>query len=321
MQPELLPAASMTEVIRAGRHLAEAISLQFEDVPGDERQSRITQLLESHRRGEVRIDDSLAILGAGRVVAAQLLVAQNDGTTYVWPAVTDSRIAPFDALPMRRQLYQEAVRVVDESDVWIAQSLLASGDEDVSLEMHEHGFPRLTQLLFMNRPLSKPVPTIAHHPDSELIQCEQSVNFERFARTIERTYAGTLDCPELNGCRSGEQSLQGHQLSGTFDPSRWLLLRFRGTDAGLLLLTEHTEEQVWEVIYFGLVPEARGFGLGRQLLQEGLHRAQRSNAQELVLAVDERNVPAIRLYEALDFERFEQRIVHARLSRRTKSDA
>lgn len=306
----------MTQVVRAGRFLAEAISLQFDDVPDDERQSRVNQLLESHRNGDIQIDKSLVVVADHRVVAVQILIVQNDNTVYVWPAVTDSRIPPYDALPMRRQLYAGAVRMVDEFGVWIAQSLLESGHEDVSDEMDANGFPRLSRLQFMHRELTSPVPSITRHRDTELLTCEPDTNFDRFATTIERTYTGTLDCPELNGCRSGTEALKGHQLSGKFDPSRWLLLRFRGQDVGLLLLTEHAEEQVWEVVYCGLVPEARGHGLGRQLLLEGMHLARQGNALELVLAVDERNKPAIRLYEALGFEQFDQRIVHARLRRR-----
>lgn len=313
MPPRLLPASAMTRVVRAGESLAEAISLQFHDAPSDERQARVDQLLESHRRGDARIDDSLVVLEAGRVIGVLLLIVQNDGTIYVWPAATDSRIPPYDALPMRRELYATAVRYVDGSDAWIAQSLLESAAEDASQEMSANGFPRLTSLLFMNRSLSIPVPPADLPANCTLVPFDAEPDDERFARTIERSYGGTLDCPELNGCRDGHQSLQGHRLSGTFDPARWLLLTHDGVDAGLLLLTDHPDDQVWEIVYFGLVPEMRGRGLGRVLLLEGLNRARQAKALELVLAVDERNNPAIRLYERLDFTQFDHRLVHARL--------
>ena len=313
MQPELLPAAAMSDVVRAGETLAEAVSLQFQELPSDERQVQIEQLLESHGCGDVNIDDSRIILDAGRVVGVLLLVAQNDGTIYVWPAATDSRIPPYDATRMRRELYAAAVRVVDESGVWIAQSLLESTEEETSLGLSDNGFPKLTSLLFMNRSLDIPVPPTVLPPDCRLISFDAESDRGRYARTIERTYVGTLDCPELNGCRNGEQSLLGHRRSGIFDPSRWLLLTDGDVDAGLLLLTEHPEDQVWEVVYVGLVPEVRGRGLGRLLLLEGLHRAQQARALEVVLAVDERNDPAIALYEGLDFTSFERRLVHARL--------
>ena len=313
MQAKLLPAAAMNKVVGAGETLAEAVSLQFQDLPSSERRARVELLLESHGRGDVRIDDSRVILDSGRVVGVLLLVVQNDGTIDVWPVVTDSRIPPFDAIPMQRELYAAAVRVVDASGAWIAQSLLESTEEETSNELTTNGFPRLTSLLFMNRSLDIPVPPRGLPADWRLIAFDSDSDSRRFARTIERTYIGTLDCPELNGCRNGEQSLQAHRRSGVFDPSRWLLLAHGDTDAGLLLLTEHPDDHVWEVVYFGLVPEVRGRGLGRVLLLEGLHRAQRAQALEVVLAVDERNDPAIRVYEGLDFTPFEQRLVHARL--------
>lgn len=317
MQAELLSAATMNKVVAAGESLAEAAALQFRSLPSDERRTRVELLLESHRRGEVRIDDSRVILDSGRVVGVLLLVVQNDGTINVWPAVTDSRIPPYDAIPMQRELYAAAVRVVDASGAWIAQSLLESTEEETSDELTTNGFPRLTSLLFMNRSLDIPIPPRGLPADCRLIAFDSESDSGRFARTIERTYVGTLDCPELNGCRNGEQSLQAHRRSGVFDSSRWLLLALGDTDAGLLLLTEHPDDQVWELVYLGLVPEVRGRGLGRVLLLEGLHRAQRAQTLEVVLAVDERNDPAIRVYEGLDFTPFERRLVHVRLPERS----
>ncbi len=316
MQAELLSAATMIKVVPAGESLAEAAALQFRTLPSDERRARVELLLESHRRGEVRIDNSQVILDSGRVVGVVLLIVQNDGTINVWPAVTDSRIPPYDAIPMQRELYAAAVRVVDTSGAWIAQSLLESTEEKTCNELTTNGFPRLTRLLFMNRSLDTPVPPRGLPTDCRLITFDSDSDSGRFARAIERTYTGTLDCPELNGHRNGEQSLRSHRRSGVFDPSRWLLLADGDTDAGLLLLTEHPDDQVWEVVYLGLVPEMRGRGLGRVLLLEGLHRAQRAQALEVVLAVDERNEPAIHVYEGLDFTPFEQRLVHARLPER-----
>lgn len=303
----------MIDVVRAGATLSEAVSLQFQGLPSDERLAQVEELLESHRCGDLSIDESRVILDAGRVVGVLLLVAQDDGTIYVWPAETDFRISPYDATRMRRELYAAAVRAVDESGAWIAQSLLESTEEETSLELTDNGFPQLTSLLFLHRSLDIPVPSTGLPPDCKLISLDSESERGRFARTIERTYVGTLDCPELNGCRNGEQSLLGHRRSGVFDPSRWLLLAHGDVDAGLLLLTEHPDDQVWEVVYLGLVPEMRGRGLGRLLLLEGLRRAQQARSPEVVLAVDERNDPAIALYKGLKFTPFEQRLVHARL--------
>ena len=51
-----------------------------------------------------------------------------------------------------------------------------------------------------------------------------------------------------------------------------------------------------ELVYFGLVPLARGKGLGELLMQHTLHTAVAANARQLTLAVDARNTRALSLY-------------------------
>src|SRR5947208_3050183 len=48
-----------------------------------------------------------------------------------------------------------------------------------------------------------------------------SIGYRAFAATLERTYASTLDCPELNGKRSVDEIIAGHQAEGHFNPERW----------------------------------------------------------------------------------------------------
>jgi ribosomal protein S18 acetylase RimI-like enzyme len=47
----------------------------------------------------------------------------------------------------------------------------------------------------------------------------------------------------LDGVRSIEDVLRGYQAAGTFDPSRWMIVRHAGQDAGCLLLTEHASAE------------------------------------------------------------------------------
>ena len=56
----------------------------------------------------------------------------------------------------------------------------------------------------------------------------------------------------------------------------------------------------------GLIPEWRGMGLGRALLNSALALAQQAGIQEVVLAVDEVNVPAKRLYQQAGFKHYAQ---------------
>jgi mycothiol synthase len=63
------------------------------------------------------------------------------------------------------------------------------------------------------------------------------------------------------------------------------------------------------VIYLGLTPAARGRGLGRAVLRHALELA-RAHVPRLELAVDLRNMPAVRLYQAAGFTARDRRAVH-----------
>jgi mycothiol synthase len=315
----------MINIARAGTSLNEALRLQMQVFSESERSSRIEQLLESERRKLVSLDNCLICRSGSRIAGVLLLVSQSDGTVYVWPAETFGGLHPEDDSEIRRALYEEATRVIDAPEIWIGQSLLETDQEDQSHELAQNGFPRLTDLVFLNRSVE------THGEDSlssdasisELWSSEpfdEATNGSDFAALVEQTYESTCDCPELNGTRDGRESLESHRQAGSHSADLWRLFRHEGQPAGLLLLTEHPPEAVWEVVYFGVAPQFRGMGFGKRILEAGIGLAQKSGILEIVLAVDVRNAPAMRLYEQLKFTQFDRRIVHARL-RKTRGDA
>ena len=48
---------------------------------------------------------------------------------------------------------------------------------------------------------------------------------ERLADIVVRTYAGSLDCPDLGNVRPIDEVLAGYRAVGKFDPARWLIAR------------------------------------------------------------------------------------------------
>ena len=121
-----------------------------------------------------------------------------------------------------------------------------------------------------------------------------------FAATLEQTYDGTLDCPELNGRRSMDEILAGHRGQGRFDPQFWWLAYVGDRPAGVVLLSEMPDAVTWELAYLGVVPQFRRHGFGRTMTLHALH-ALHGHATRMTLVVDVRNLPARRLYESLGF--------------------
>ncbi len=128
---------------------------------------------------------------------------------------------------------------------------------------------------------------------------------------LRASYTSSLDMPELEGARSLDDILESHRATGRFVPDRWRLGQVPGEPhaAAILMLSEVPDRDVWEIVYLGLTPAARGRGLGRQIIAHALELA-RPHASRLELAVDIRNRPATRLYDATGFVVFDRRSVH-----------
>ncbi|MDX2131930.1 MAG: GNAT family N-acetyltransferase [Planctomycetota bacterium] len=126
---------------------------------------------------------------------------------------------------------------------------------------------------------------------------------EHLMRALEATYVDTLDCPELCGLRDLHDVLDSHRSTGTYDPSLWHLVWLDGRPEGALLLNRCPDQFSVELVYLGLSPALRRRGLGRRLLAMGMARVRRTHpAWAVTCAVDERNTPALRVYESLGFE-------------------
>jgi ribosomal protein S18 acetylase RimI-like enzyme len=192
-----------------------------------------------------------------------------------------------------------------------SQCILELRDDANRGRMSRNGFGHVADLLFMQRPLDAPLP-------GQILPL-QSLSFDewlrgRFASVVDRTYQASLDCPAVRGVRTAAEMLDTHQAAGNFDPARWRIYQSAGSDVGVLLLgDDYPESDNWEVLYLGVVPEARGQGWGRAILLDGLQQARRGHAEALCITVDSQNTYAIAVYEQLAFARVMLRAVHLRI--------
>jgi RimJ/RimL family protein N-acetyltransferase len=138
------------------------------------------------------------------------------------------------------------------------------------------------------------------NPCSSMAELEfvdtDSVSEEELIAVVESTYRNSLDVPELNDLRSTRQTLIGYK-SIPSSQQAWWVIRFSGTWCGCLFLTQHNEELV-ELVYVGLSPDFRGRGLSKQAIRHAHRWANEQGAREIVAAVDQRNHPAMRLYQS-----------------------
>ncbi|MEX2215861.1 MAG: GNAT family N-acetyltransferase, partial [Phycisphaeraceae bacterium] len=198
-------------------------------------------------------------------------------------------------------LIKRAVAAVDRSKTGIVQALLESQHQLQAEAFTEAGFQRLAHLVYMQRTIH------AQHVMPLLLEPGLSLtpwaNARRrlFRAAITASYEETLDCPGLLGLREVDEVIDGHMATGEFTPSLWLALHRGEEPVGVMLLNLVMQKQNLELVYLGLAKPWRGKGLGRKLMHRALELAQQHQVKHLVLAVDELNTAALKLYRSMGF--------------------
>ena len=199
----------------------------------------------------------------------------------------------------------------------LAQCLLPFGDSGAAATIRRTGFTHSADLLYLvassesfrEAPLKQPFELEPWNP------ADQS----RLIRILDETYAGTLDCPEIDGLRDTADVLRGYLGTGEQRPGLWQIVREQGRDVGCLLLAFHSAGPHCELVYVGLVPAVRGRGWGIELTRHAQWLAREAGAERLVLAVDASNEPAVRMYVAAGFAAWDRRQLWIK-SQKSRSD-
>ena len=299
-----------------GESLQPALELLFSSLTADARSQRIAEVRHEIEEWDFDPQHLLLATSDSLPVGVQLTVIRDDDVGMVWPPVVAIELNGVASEAIEDALLCEAVRGLDTTQAWIGQSLLEPDQTREHAALQRNGFTRLTELRFFERLLSD---------TSDRKQRETTVllNYEPFRRTrnrhafvnvLEATYNGTLDCPEFNGVRDGQQSLKNHEAAGSFTSDMWRLYFQDEVAIGVLLLVERPDQQAWEVLYLGVVESARRSGIGRAMLLDAIDAARDANAERLLIVADARNLPAIGLYESLGFQPIATRVAFVRLS-------
>lgn len=287
-------ALGETTVSAASRlERAAALELVFRRWSAESRARQIEQLEEAEARGEsvwphiwvARRGDVLAGAAAAHVRAG--------GTAVVWPA----QLAAGLPAEMGRALVAACVASVRLREARTAQCLLDSDVGDEAQQVRGAGFERLTDLLYLVWTVDgAPAAGESQCSQLELVRCgpEQQL---RLAGIVGQTYVGTRDCPQLNEVCDAASALAEYGGGCENQAERpWYIARHGGKDVGCLLLADHADEDLCEVVYMGVVPAMRGRGWGGMLTRHAQRIAAARGRKRLALAVDVENAPALRVY-------------------------
>lgn len=289
--------------------LAQALRLLFRNSPADERDTRVANGLSMVHQGEMEPAGILVARGPSGVRGAIACTPVAGAGGLVWPPQV---LAGAEQTALEDLLVQRARAWLRERGVKLVQSLLAPHERCLAEPLVRNGFRHVTQLQYLRHDLNLSVAvlgTAVRGQFQTFAECDRQV----FERTLLRSYDETEDCPEVNGVRTIDEIIEGHQSQGLHDPERWWLAWTSRQPIGVVLVTEMHDGEGWELSYLGVVPEARRQGFGRELTLKALCEAKAADAGQLTLSVDARNAPARQLYRSVGFEPFDERAVYLAL--------
>jgi mycothiol synthase len=268
-----------------------AVEILLAGEEGKASQEQVQSFLAVGAQRGLNLDDLWVALRGQRIDWAMLPVVSPGRTMLL---LSPPRLPPGVAPEAIAAVIKGACEFHRNQGVHLAQLLIDPAEISLRQAYIQNGFIDLAELIYLQREVRK---TPALTPLAAALQVEtySARTHALFVRTIQRSYENSLDCPGLSGLRDMEDVVAGHK--GTeFDPSLWFLLSVDQRPSGVLLLAPATHADALELVYLGLAPEARGHGLGDTLMNLALLSVIRHNRSELTLAVDSRNVPAMRLY-------------------------
>ncbi|WP_010035614.1 GNAT family N-acetyltransferase [Gemmata obscuriglobus] len=192
--------------------------------------------------------------------------------------------------------------------VKVCQAFALADELHLMGSLERVGFRYTTQLAFLRREIagvmqSKARPEVSCEP----VPLSGSPLSAQVREVLLATHRATLDCPELNAPRTADEIVAGFEVA----PNRGChLVSHAGRCVGVLLLDTFDTGSGGpdaELSYLGIVPEARGHGIGGAALAFALGALSDAGGGALSLSVDMRNTPAVRLYTRLGFAEYERR--------------
>jgi GNAT superfamily N-acetyltransferase len=158
-----------------------------------------------------------------------------------------------------------------------------------------HGFNHVTNIIHLEHPGGVMAPPI---DDFELVTAPD-VRSQTFRRLLIRCHDDSMDCPELHARRDPDDVLKGY-LDTAPELHGWCIATWHGEPIGVAITCQG------ELSFLGMIPEARGQGLGHVFLGQILDRM----SGPCRLIVDERNIPARRAYDRAGFRPTGVRLVY-----------
>jgi GNAT superfamily N-acetyltransferase len=253
-----------------------------------------------------QVNEFMAFVEGRAINAVSFRVAEQAGklTAAAMPVVSPGRTMLLFASPPTSGVSESVLsRVIDgvcagvsDAEAHLAQVLIEPTDDAMQRIYEAAGFEVMAELIYLHGTprADAPFPVL---PPGWRWEHYSAASHDQFVETIHASYQHSLDCPALNGMRDMHDVLEGHKASGVFDPNHWFLLLEGHEPRGVLLLASSGRDAAqMELVYLGVPESSRGKKLGEILMRQAMATVAAAKHERLALAVDEKNIPALKLY-------------------------
>jgi mycothiol synthase len=268
-----------------------AAALLFAGQPEQERERRVGALLQLVADG-VCTPAGWYVAVEGVQITSTLLtqLLPTRSAIYTLPKgdpMSFAALVQFGLQKLRINNFQQATLFLDSTD----------NDENVLAHFEANGFRFLTHLQSLQRLVEESEETA-----NDVLRWERfrEGDEQLFGETIIATYEDSLDAPEAHFERPVIDTIAAYRQGDTTLPNWWIARDSDSTPVGVVLLAPVVGIGL-ELAYLGLVPKMRGIGLGLVLLDMAFWQAAQLDAKVLTVTVDERNIPAMKIYERKGF--------------------
>lgn len=289
--------------------MRDALSLIFHSLTKAQRKDMVDVVVAANKSGEMDTSDLFVAERGEETIGAIWLQKQPGKTAILWPpgtheATDADQIAASERI--KQNLLNYANKNLDSDGITLTQVLLSQSDLAQADLLVSAGYFDLTDLVYLmantsnTEDISNETLVFEPYEDSQL---------DRLKQIIQQTYVQSLDCPGMEGARNIQDVIDGYKETGEYAPERWFFVQAEGNDVGVLLLTEHSAANQWELIYMGVMPDGRGHGYGKAIASKAIQLAAKAGADRIVLAVDGNNAPACDVYATSGYIEWDRRKV------------
>ncbi|MFG0264243.1 MAG: GNAT family N-acetyltransferase [Rhodopirellula sp. JB055] len=233
-----------------------------------------------------------------------------------WPkrqVSQNSQLAEGLGRTLGRICKQRGIQFLQWATAWPpkeASSAASASDDSPSAWPEWMGFSKVGDLEYLALDLTDSFSLESLDAPAKLharpMDVEDEEQWKTMQTLVQRTYQESMDCPNLERFRSATQIMDSYQEAPTYAPDLWFMLSEQPGDepVGCLLMARHQGDPavVLEVVYMGVIPDARGLGFSRDILSLALQCCREESAARMILAVDRTNRPARDAYMRLPMQ-------------------